>query len=168
MASEHEISARMLDVLEFLAKVAGSLGVVAAFVKGVWQPCRKWRQESLGKAIRAALAPELSAIAGIVTADEQCAEGLRAVTKRVGELAGDLDLFLELARDNRERQDEVAELLDAVGFSTDRRLSPERRVRGEEILNALIERRLAARRRIEREALNPNSSEHTPEPRNPD
>lgn len=140
---------RLLNIAELSAKLAAVGIALWGFMMKVVMPYREWRQKSFAKHIRAAL-PELAHITRILEADETCAEGLQKVLAEQAAIREELDLFLELVQDNRDRHNETAALLDSLGLSADRRFIDDRRShRSGTILDELIERRRDRRRKAE-------------------
>lgn len=131
---------RASDVIETLAKVAGSLGIVWAFVAKVLVPYRRWKDAHRAREIREALKPELDAFADLLHPDE----GWKARLDRVEKT---LDKLVPLALDNQNRHDETNELLDALGFTSDRRGGKERR---EQELREMVEELNSERRHFRR------------------
>jgi hypothetical protein len=113
---------RVADTLELLAKGGGLLAMLWAFIARVLKPYHDHRREALARTIREVMMPVLAPI------------------------LEDHDLLLEIALDNRDRHDEVNELLDALGFTTDRRTSEERREEVAQMIHLLSDRRRARRR----------------------
>lgn len=111
---------RASDVLELLAKVAGSLGLLWAFLAKIWAPYKQRRDENLKRAIREALQSEIN----VVEALNHPEEGWKS---RIERIERTLDRLSELALNNQDRHDETNDLLDALGFTTDRRSGDERR-----------------------------------------
>ena len=115
-------SERVASTIELLVKAGGLLGMLWAFLAKVAKPYHEYRQQQMARTIKAVVAPMLAPI------------------------VNDHDLLLEIALDNRERHDEVNALLDALGFTTDRRSTDERRAEIAEMVATLAERRRARRR----------------------
>lgn len=132
---------RVLDVLTILASVAGSLAIVWGFLKMVGKPWYDWRQRRQAAIIREVLKPQLDAL------DSICAREEANVTAN-RELFKDFDKLMEIALDNRDRLDDMNNLLDALGFaSRDRRAdSAGHQEKMTEIVEGLIERRRQRRR----------------------
>lgn len=135
------ISERAGDVGQFLAQLVAGLATLTLFMEKVLKPWRERQRKAQGVFMREVLAPELEMIADATRGTAACADGLR----RIGE---ELDLFFELALDNRERADEMNDLLDTAGLtSADRRSGEERRQRVDGLLATLTERRRQRARR---------------------
>jgi flagellar biosynthesis/type III secretory pathway M-ring protein FliF/YscJ len=140
--SDPEITARVADVLELLAKVAGAAAIVWGFLAKVAKPWIEWRRATKAKARK-----ELEAQMREWFKEELTQFGLiSAVVPRIDVLFEDHDLLLELALDNRERHDETNELLDFLGFTSDRRTSDDRREKVSQMVHTLAERRRDRRR----------------------
>jgi hypothetical protein len=144
-----EIAARVASTLELWAKIAGSLLIVAGFVKGIVKPFILWRREHQAKVIREVLAPELANLNRVITQEDGCASRMEIVLDKLRELFGDHDGLIALAWDNRERLDEQNDLLSALGLSSERRRDPERRKALDDVIDDLMERRKYRRRLID-------------------
>lgn len=144
-----EIAARVASTLELWAKIAGSLLIVAGFVKGIVKPFILWRREHQAKVIRDVLNPEISALNRVIAQEDGCATRMERVLEKLRELFGDHDALIAIAYDNRERLDEQNDLLSALGLSSERRNDPERRKALDEIVDDLMERRRQRRRLID-------------------
>lgn len=129
---------RVSDVIELLAKVAGSLGLLWAFLAKIWAPYRKRRDENLKRAIREALQGEIAVVESLNHPEEGWKSRIERIEKT-------LDRLSELALNNQDRHDETNGLLDALGFTSDRRSGEERRDI-EQMVSALKERRHQRRR----------------------
>lgn len=141
------LSKRALDTIQVLASVAGSLGIVWAFIVKAGKPWWEWRKKRQGEIIREVLKPQLEALDRICGREEAAATQIREVFR-------DFDRILEVALDNRERLDEMNLLMDALGFaSRDRRAgTDEERAKMEGIVESLVERRRARRRQMGEES----------------
>lgn len=125
---EQEIAQRAGDILEFWAKAAGVALAIWQLVERVGKPYFSWRQKRFEASIRAVLKKELECIDGVKEREEEIKSLLERVIERQDEIFADLDLFIEVAQDNRDRHDETTELMNALGFaSRDRRAGGERR-----------------------------------------
>jgi hypothetical protein len=145
---------RAADTVEYLAKFAGSLGALWLFVAKVAKPFTEWRRKQLTAAIREAMAPELAAIAEIPDRDREVNAKLMLSLERQGQVFDELDLFVLVVADLKDRHDETNELLDAAGFgSRERRRGHERRQAADDAL-AELQGRLVSRRRREEELRN--------------
>lgn len=140
-----DLGQRIADVLDYGARVAISLGAVKLFLSGIYKPLVTWRREHTAKTIREVLAPELSQLQAIIEDESGCAGQMKDVLAQMRHIFVDLDLFLDVAHDNRDRQDETNELLDEV-FGIERLVDPKRRKEVEEMLQVLADRRKARRR----------------------
>lgn len=151
---ESDVSRRVLDILEFWAKALGALGVIGVFVSRVLKPYNEWRRASLAKMMREILAEELGKIDTVVSREEEIAGKIDEVLTRQDELFHDVDLFLEIAQDNRERHDELNDLLDTMGLDSSRRSDEERRSI-DMVFDQLHERRKARRRHMKPPVVRP-------------
>lgn len=134
---------RIGDVLEFGAKAALSVGAIWALIARVFKPLAEWTRKRRALAIRAALAPELAVIAALPEREEK----LDLALERQDRVFDEIDLFVTVMADNRERLDEMNDLLNAHGFaSRDRRSASERRQFADEAM-AELQGRMVARRR---------------------
>jgi hypothetical protein len=124
-AGDPHLSERAADTIELLAKSGGLLAMLWAFIARVLKPYHEYRQAQLARTIRAVVEPMLKPI-------------LR-----------DHDVLVDIALDNRERHDETNELLNFLGFTSDRRTSDERREEVSEMVHGLAERRRERRRRLD-------------------
>ena len=139
-----ELSKRALDTLELWAKVAGSLTALALFVHKILKPYQDWRRKSLADLIREVLKEELEKLDAVVDREEEVFVQLGRVLARQDALFADIDAFLEIGSDNRERLDEVNGLLDKIGLTSDRRAGD--RGRFDELMEQLHDRRNQRRR----------------------
>lgn len=141
-----DLSSRALGVVEFWAKFAGGAAIVWGFVVKIVKPLMDWRRKRMSDMIRAALKPELDLLQGNSTQMQEIAEDVSRMAQRQEEVYMEIDSLLEIAQDNRDRHDETADLLNAMGLSSDRRLA-DRRQRVEELFEGLNDRRKERRRR---------------------
>lgn len=150
---EQEIAARAGDVLEFWAKAAGVALALWQLVERVGKPYFAWRQKRFDASIRAVLKAELECINSVVEREEEIKGLLERIIERQDEIFADIDLFIEVAQDNRDRHDETAELLNALGYSSKDRRTTERRdtrtPRIDSLMNELNLRAVERRRRID-------------------
>lgn len=146
-ATDPHLSQRFLDVLDYGARVAISLGGIKLFLAGIYKPFITWRREHTAKTIREVLKPELDQLRSMIEDESGCAGQMREVLVQMRTIFADLDMFLEVSHDNRERQDETNELLDEV-FGIERRVDLKRRKEIDEMLTVLAERRKARRRAL--------------------
>lgn len=126
-------SDRIAATLEWLAKVAGSALILWGFVEKVAKPFSEWRRrqreverEKLAELIRKVIHDELTSI----------------------KIFDDLDALLVIAHDNRERLDEMNDLMNAFGLESDRR-GAERTAKATELFDRLTERQKQRRRRAD-------------------
>lgn len=141
--NDPQITERVADVVELLAKIAGGVGIVWAFLLKGAKPFIEWRRKAKGRErlelerhVREMFAAELRAFGA-----------LSDLPGRFDLLAKDHDILLDIALDNRERHDETTALLDFLGFTSDRRSSDDRREAVADMVNALAERRRDRRRK---------------------
>lgn len=134
------------DVLEFGGKAAVALGAMWAFVIGVVKPYSAWRSKRRADEIRAALKPELDAIARLIAREEETDKKLDLVIDRQTQVFDEIDLFMVVVADNRERLDETNGLLDEVFSSRDRRVHSARR-QAADVALAELQGRVRMRRR---------------------
>lgn len=150
---EHEIASRAGDILEFWAKAAGVALAIWQLVERVGKPYFAWRQKRFEASIRAVLKTELECIDRVVEREDDIKALLLRVIERQDEIFADLDLFIEIAQDNRDRHDETAALLNAIGYaSKDRRVTERRDVktpRIDALMNELNARSVERRRRVD-------------------
>lgn len=144
-ASDPQLSQRFLDIVEYGARIAIPLGAIKVFFAGIYKPFIVWRREHTAKTIREVLKPELDQLKSMIDDESGCAGQMKEVLSQMRTIFHDLDLFLEVSHDNRERQDETNELLDEV-FGIERRVDLKRRAEIDEMLRVLSDRRKARRR----------------------
>lgn len=137
---------RLLDVAQFAAKAAIALGSVWAFLAKVGKPYLEWRRRWRRQELRGAFEQELQLLNSMVESASDCAEETEQTVIQVRSLFGDMDQVLEIATDNRERIDEINQLLDQLGFSSERRTDEERRAEIDVMLDSLNEQRRRRRR----------------------
>lgn len=146
-ATDPQFTQRLADVLDYGARVAISLGAIKLFFAGIYKPLVTWRREHTAKTIREVLKPELDQLKSMIEDESGCAGQMKDVLTQMRTIFNDLDLFLEIAHDNRERLDETGDLLDEV-FGLERRVDLKRRAEFDEMLRVLGERRKARRRAL--------------------
>lgn len=136
-------------VVEFLAKVAGSLLIVWGFIVRVWKPFVEWRRRRLTDAIRLALKAELEAMAGLPERDQALLDKVNLALDRQEQVFSEIDLFVIVMADSRDRMDEVTDLLNVSGFASRDRRPVERtdRRRHADEAMAELQGQLRARRR---------------------
>ena len=135
---------RAADVVEFLATVAGSLLIVWGFIARIAKPFVDWRRDRLRDAIRDALKADLDPLRALPSQ-------VKRALDRQDQVFDEIDLFVAVIADNRERLDDISSLLDEVGYaSRDRRTSTERRQLADDAF-AELQGRLRSRRRKEDE-----------------
>jgi hypothetical protein len=138
-----------MDVLELAAKAAVALGSLKFFIETLYKPLMMWRKEQQAKRIREAIAPELEQMHALIDEEKTCTSKMQAILEGVRSVFLDHDVLIEIASDNRDRLDENNDLLDAIGLSTDRRISPadlERRRDMVKRLQEVHDRRVARER----------------------
>jgi hypothetical protein len=113
---------RVKDTVQLLVETGGLLGMLWAFIARVLKPYHDYRQAQLARTIREVMVPVLAPI------------------------HDDHDLLIDIALDNRDRHDETNELLDFLGFTSDRRTTSERRDEVAQMVTTLAERRRVRRR----------------------
>lgn len=137
---------RLLDILEFGAKAAIALGAVWAFIAKVATPLIEWRRRARKQELRTAFEAELQLLNSMVETANELVSDTEETVLQVRALFGDMDRVLEIATDNRERIDEINQLLDQLGFSSERRSDSERRAEIDAMLDSLNEERRRRRR----------------------
>ena len=140
------VAERVAATIELWAKIAGSAGIIAGFLKLIVKPFIEWRRESQARMVRDVLAPELEKMHRIIETEDGCARRMEVVLHSLREFFGDHDHLIAIATDNRDRLDEFNDLLSALGFSSERREDDERRLVIDRMITALTERRKARRR----------------------
>lgn len=146
---------RLLDLADYLVKVGAALAAAWAFAVKVGKPAYEFRAKILerrnsvlAQKIRGILEPELQDLTRLQT----CTDELEVVLKRQREVFLDLDNVLGIVTDNRDRIDETNDLLNLLGFSSDRRAAnAERREEFDRLLTVLRNRN-KVRARAEAEA----------------
>lgn len=148
-----DVATRVASTLELWAKVGGSLAILWGFVARVVKPFIVWRREQQAKVVREVLAPELHQLATVQAElretrehEDGCAGRMERVLESLREFFSDHDRLITIALDDRDRLDEVNELLNALGFSSERRTDDERRRLIDEMVAKLTERRAARHR----------------------
>lgn len=152
--TDPQITERIASTLELWAKIGGGVAALWVLLSKVWKPYQEFRREQLATQMRAIFAPELAQLAAVFEKEDGCADRLEAVVAEMQELYArqaatfeDLDMFIDIANDNRERHDEHDALMDALGFtSADRRTDEERRAKVDAMMDLLKDRRKERRR----------------------
>jgi hypothetical protein len=141
-------------LLDFIARVAAVLVAVWAAAEKVAKPTLEWRRrmhderrKELAIEIREILKPELDRLEKVGL----CTDRIELVLQRQSALFQDIDDFLHIAHTNVDRLDEVNELLNAVGFSSERRIDDAKRAQVADLLAALRDRQRARRRALDAE-----------------
>lgn len=138
LADPH-VQARIIDLLEWAGRAAIALATMKGFLAGIYKPFATWRKEHNAKTIREVLKPELDQLANIIHDESGCAENMKSMLDHMRVVFDDLDKFLVIATDNRDRLDETNALLDEV-FHLERRVDLERRAAIDEMLLNLRDR----------------------------
>jgi hypothetical protein len=113
-----DVGQHLGDVLEYAAKAAVSVGALWAFIAKIAKPFVEWRRHRLTVAIRAALGPELKMVAEIKASEEERGELVKLALERQSQLFSEMELFLVVVAEARDRLDDFSALLDEVGFSS--------------------------------------------------
>jgi hypothetical protein len=142
-----DMSQTTLDVIELWGKLVGVLVATAGFFRLIWKPYTDWKRKQLAEMIRAVLKEELTDVGQLKTGQEEIMTHIRKLERQVETLFNDVDSFIEIATDNRERHDETADLLNAMGLSSDRRVDPDRREHIDGLMSGILDRRKSRRRR---------------------
>lgn len=148
VVTPEDVSTRVVNLLELLAKALIALGAVWAFIEKIIKPYSTWRRERLAHLIKQVLSVELDKLDALIEAESTCAGRMERVLRRQEEIFDANDLFLEIAADNKERHDETTELLNRV-FGIDERVDLVRREEINAMLHNLRERRHTRRRSID-------------------
>lgn len=144
-APDPTISKRALDSIQVLATVAGSLTVVWGFMKVAGTPFFEWRKRRQTEIVRTVLKEQLDRLDAVCDREEEILREYSRIVQRQEAIFRDLDVLLDIAQDNRDRLDEINELLDSVGLaSRDRRHISEDDIAA--AMEGLIERRRKRRR----------------------
>lgn len=147
-----DVARRAAETLELWAKVAGALAIVWGFIEKVAKPYQRWRKETLAHAIAEIIAPEMEAI------ERRAAERNASIIRKLNEWRIDHDHMIEVILDNRERHDELNDLLSELGLSSDRRRDMDRRT----LVTGLAEA-LRVRQR-DRKFIHPDDGDDAPYP----
>lgn len=140
---------RVADTVEFLARIAGAALIVWGFIAKAGKPYFQWRQKQFSATIRAVLKEELACLAQLTAREEEINAKLDLALERQERVFDELDLFVAVLADSRDRLDEVKDLLNEAGYaSRDRRIHSDRRVAADEAM-AELQGRLRGRRRQE-------------------
>jgi hypothetical protein len=141
-----DLTQRALDVAEWSAKLAAAAAAVWAIVEKVGKPYAEWRRRQLAAVIRDVLKEPLAQLEALDDREKEIFELLTRVLARQDQLFRDIDAFITIATTNKDRLDEMNELLDALGFSSERRMDVDRRERVEQLLRDLSVRQTARKR----------------------
>lgn len=155
-AVDVDVSQRALNIVEFLTKAGGLAALFAGVLKWAWKPYVEWRRHRMALLMREVLKIELVQLKELTDREHGCVERMEVMVGQITTLFGEHDMLLEVVYDNRERHDETNQLLDALGFSTDRRSDSDRRDELDGMIGRLNERRMARRRGIEQARANAN------------
>lgn len=140
-----DLNVRAFDLIEWGAKAAIALGSIKVFLAGIYKPFMEWRKEHNAKTIREVLAPELAQLQQIIHDESGCADNMQTAVRAFAEVFNDLDRFLSITIDNRERIDETNDLLNEV-FHLEQRLDRDRTAEIDALLSELAERQKQRRR----------------------
>lgn len=136
-----DVRIRAADTLEFLARIAGAGLIVWGFVAKVGKPYFEWRQRKLNEAITAVLKLSLAGYTKEIT------DKIDIALERQTRVFEEVDLLVVVLADNRDRMDEMKEMLDGAGFSSrNRRVHADRRIAADEAM-AELQGRIRGRRR---------------------
>jgi hypothetical protein len=150
MPSDPENAVRALDIIEFLTKFSGALLALWAFIAKVGKPYVEWRRRHMAELMREVLKEELAALARVTSQEELCAERLTAAAQRMEDVLDEQEVMSKAIHSIAETQDEMWDLLTALGLNAnDRREGDERRVHLDDLLTDLSERRRSRRRRTD-------------------
>lgn len=148
-----EIAGRIASTIELWAKIAGGVIGIWALLAKVWKPYVEWRREQLSKQMRETFAHELAQLDDlrrdlkeIVDNEHGCAEKMEIIVTRQEQVFEEFDLVAAIMRDIHYRADETNDLLDAMGFTSDRRSSEDKK-RDVEVMLARLQVRQTERRR---------------------
>jgi hypothetical protein len=144
--NDPQMTERVASIIEWAAKAAIGLATLKVSLSGIYKPFATWRREHTARTVRDVLAPELSSLQQIITQEESCATRMEEVLEQTRMIFREFDDVLEVMMDNRERIDETNELLNEVGFSSERRVNDERRAEVQAMVDKLHERRKLRRR----------------------
>lgn len=142
-----DINARAFDIIEWGAKAAIGLGSIKVFLASIYKPFVEWRKEHNAKTIREVLAPELAQLQQMIHDESGCADNMQTAVRAFAEVFHDLDRFLSITIDNRDRIDETNDLLNEI-FHLEPRIDRQRAAEIEGLLNELSERQKIRRRGI--------------------
>lgn len=141
---------RLAAVVQLLVSASGLLGIVWVGLNKVSKPYLIWRRSHLGSIVSEILAPTLERMEAAVEREEGYQQEQQRIIERQTAIFEDLDLFLKVALDNRDRMDETNDLLDQM-FSLERRVDLAQRKEIDQIIAVLRKRALLRRRRQEDE-----------------
>jgi hypothetical protein len=134
-------SSRLADLADYLVKLGTGFVAAWGIVVKIGKPAYAFRakilerrDDALAAKIRSILDPELQDLGRL----SSCTDQLETVLTRQREVFTDLDSVLHIVNDNRDRIDETNDLLNVLGFSSDRRASnDERRAEFDQLLTKL-------------------------------
>lgn len=147
-----QVTERVAETIQLLVSAAGLLGLLWAGLQKVWKPYLVWRRSHLGSIVSEILAPTLERMEAAVEREEGYQVEQGRIIERQTAIFEDLDLFLKIAIDSRDRMDETNDLLDQM-FSLERRIDLTQRKEIDNIIALLRQRALLRRRREEKEIL---------------
>lgn len=134
------------EVATWLGRVAASVAGLYASLHVIYKPLQEYRKTyrerqatALAANVRSIIAPEIDRMNALADREETCLEGNERVLKLQRAIFEDVSSFLEISRDNRDRHDEMSELMDQV-FGLDRRVDLEKRKRIDNLMTALRDR----------------------------
>jgi hypothetical protein len=141
-----DIALHLLSAGEFLVKLAGGVAALWVSLEKIVKPYQKFRKGMKRDEATDALKPELEKLEELKQHHEKLyaqgrdiLHGQEKILVRQTQIFRELDLIHLLAAENSDRHDETNDLLDAVGFASERRTSEqsEQRKRVSAILAAL-------------------------------
>lgn len=157
---------KAIDLADYVARIAASLVVAWGAVEKIVKPLIEWRSKlriareaALTLKVRDVLKPELDDLKRLGV----CTDRLEVVLARQTEIFTDVDKLLTIVEDNRERLNETAGLLDAMGLTSDRRTDTVERQAFDVQIQQLRDRQ-RDRRRQEREVAAAAESANTSKP----
>ena len=130
---------RAASTVELLIKSGSLLGMLWLGVTKVLKPYHDYRRSSLKAAMAEILEPTLAKMNNAIEREVESAERQAVLYERQTVLFEDIDLFIKLAEDSHDRQDETNGLMDQL-FGLERRIDHEKRVEVEGILKVLRNR----------------------------
>lgn len=138
-------------MIAYASKWAIAAGSIYGLVEKVGKPYYDWRKNRWAGIVREALKPELEAMNELKHTSDSLTEMIELVLLRQKEMFEEMDMFMVLASDNKDRHDETNDLLTAAGFSSDRRFDLAGRERIETLFRELNRRKTERLRLADRE-----------------